>query len=123
MNYVLGFAFMVALIIGVFGKEWYSYFDHWEWEDDDRLDKNAEIVSVTSDKVLYVKNGGKYKTTVTFSDGFVYITHTTNREDGFFHYRISVDEELKKEIIKEAISCHNKTVDKILRKMEKKHCK
>ena len=123
MNYVLAFAFMVAVIIGVFGKEWYSYFDHWEWEDDDRLDKNAEIVSVTSDKVLYVKNGGKYKTTVTFSDGFVYITHTTNREDGFFHYYISVDEELKKVIIDNAIRQHGKVVDKVLKKKAKKQSK
>ena len=75
-------------------------------------DINAKIINIDTQKVQYAKNGTKYKTTVSFSDGFIFITHKTNREDGFFNYQISIDESLRISIIEKAICLHQKAVEK-----------
>ncbi len=107
-----GLFLLFLLFFAVFGRAIYSLFDHTEWDEDSEPDLNAKITDVYSEKVQYVKNGMKYKTTVTFSDGFNFITHKTNREDYIFTYQISMDEELKKEIISKAVRSHKKAVEK-----------
>lgn len=94
----------------ILGAAFRSLFDHSKWSknSDPRLD--ARIVDVKTDIVQYVKNGAKYKTTVRFSDGFIFTTHETNREDDFFSYRISISADLSKQIIANAVAAHEKAV-------------
>ena len=90
----------------------WSLFDHTGWKPNSTPDRNAKISNVKRTRVEYTKNGMKYKTTIEFSDGFYFITHKTNREDGFFTYQISIDESLQQQIIDKAILKHNKYVKK-----------
>ena len=110
-----GFAFLILVIILArplynMCNAFYNIFDHTEWEDYSKLNLNAKIVNIKTEKVQYTKNGMKYKTTVSFSDGFNFITHKTNRDDSFFSYQISIDESLQAEIISKAVLSHEKAV-------------
>ncbi|MBE6761039.1 MAG: hypothetical protein E7551_02005 [Ruminococcaceae bacterium] len=95
----------------------YHLFDHTDYDTTLPLDYNAKIVDIRSEKVQYAKNGAKYKTTVLFADGFRFITHKTKRENGFFTYQISIDEELMSKIVDKAISAHGKAVEKQIKKL------
>ena len=90
-------------------KAVWNCFDHSKVPKNALLRQDAKIVDVSSEKVQYVKNGAKYKTTVSFSDGFVFITHKTNREDNLFTYQISVDTD---EILESAIKAHDRAIKK-----------
>lgn len=94
-------------------RSFYYLFDHTECYDESLLSFEAKIVKIHTEKVKYSKNGMKYKTTVFFSDGFRFITHKTNREEGFFTYQISIDESLKQEIVEKAMRLHLKAVERI----------
>lgn len=86
----------------------WSCFDHTRKPRDFAPDANASVVDVKTERVKYLKNGAKFKTTITFSDGFQFITHKTKREDGFFKYQISIDEDLAEVILRKAFSAHAK---------------
>ena len=88
----------------------WSLLDHSKWTKHSSPNKDAFIVDVKTELVQYIKNGAKYKTTVYFSDGFVYTTHQTNREDNAFSYRISMDARLSKSILNDAVEAHNRAV-------------
>ena len=92
------------------GRSIYHLFDHTKWDECSMPDLNAKIVDIHTEKVIYVKNGAKFKTTILFSDGFRFITHKTNREDGFLTYHIDIDESLMNEIMEKSISVHKKAV-------------
>ena len=94
------------------GKSIWSEFDHARLGKNCTLKKDAKIVDVDTVRVRYLKNGAKYKTTVRFSDGFTFITHETDREDHVLSYRISIDSELYKQIIDNAIEMHDAVMEK-----------
>ena len=79
---------------------------------------SAKIVDINFEKVQYTKNGMKYKTTVSFSDGFKFITHKTNRKDSFFTYQISIDETLRQDIIEKATRLHIRAVENAYKKTQ-----
>ena len=99
----LGFGYGIYMV----GKNMHSKLDH-SFIPSTPLDPDAKIIDISSEKVIYVKNGAKYKTKVTFSDGFVFTTHKTKREDGWWTYNISIDSNLAIEIIECAINAHTK---------------
>lgn len=113
--------FFFIIIIAVFGfslcRSFYHLFDHCGWKENSNPNARAEILNISSEKVQYVKNGKKYKTTVVFSDGFYFVTHKTNREDYFFTYEISVDEDVMQEIIAKARKKHEEAVNKYYKNM------
>ena len=110
MDFIAIIALVFVLIFAL--RAFYHLFDHTKQEPYTKLDPLAEIVDIQTEKVEYSKNGAKYKTTVFFSDGFQFITHKTNRKEGFFTYQISIDDSLRKEIIESAIAAHNQAVEK-----------
>lgn len=114
-KYVMGWAIMIAFVAYCsyrIGKAIWSCFDHSNVENNAILSRDAKIVNVHSEKVQYVKNGMKYKTTVYFSDGFEFITHDTDREDELLSYRISISPELYKAIIENAKEAHDRALAK-----------
>lgn len=94
------------------GKAFWSIFDHSIVPKHSILSQDAEILDIRSEKVQYTKNGMKYKTTVYFSDGFKFVTHETDREDGFLNYQISISPELSRWIIKGATLAHDEALRK-----------
>lgn len=105
---------VVVIFFGVYFicKNIWSLFDHIKWDKDSRPSYDAKIINITSDEVRYLKGHAKYKTVIYFSDGFVFTTHKTNREEGFLSYRISIDGNLSREFVKKAIKLHEKAVRK-----------
>jgi len=75
-----------------------------------KWDPYAEIVSMQSESVIYTKNNAKLKTRVTFSDGYIFETHDTQRKDGFISYTIYLDSAEKEQILRSAILTHNAEV-------------
>lgn len=109
MDLRLAFICLVGLGIWLlcFGPEIYTWFDHTEWKTCSNPNINATIVDISSEKVQHIKNGAKFKTTVTFSDGFQFITHKTNTTAKLLTYTISVDANLRNKIIEKAVLAHN----------------
>ncbi len=109
------FGIIFLILIGYFvGRDIYWKFDHGKWSESAKPDINATIIDVSSKKVHYAKNETKYQTTVIFSDGFVFTTTKTNREENFFTYTISIDKELLSKIVELATKSHRKAIEKIM---------
>lgn len=106
---------MVIVSIGVvlynMCKSVYTWSDHYGWEENSSPDKNAKIKNITSKEVQYSRNGAKLKTTITFSDGFYFISYKTDREDKALTYKIYLSNELREKIIGSAIEQHKMSVD------------
>ena len=112
--YIIVFGSLGTLVFGwiIFSmvRSVYYLFDHTKWEEFSAPNLNAKIIDIHTEKVIYVKNGAKFKTIISFSDGFHFITHKTNRENSFLTYHINIDESLMNEIVEKAISAHEKAV-------------
>ena len=115
MGNVIGYI-MITLFLGfcIYNvvKDIGTWKDHGKWAKGAAPDPNATIVNTQVEQVKYVKNGAKYKTEITFSDGYHFISHKTNVKTGFGHYTISIDRELAEKIKANAIAYHAKAVAK-----------
>ena len=109
---------LAVLIYFVYRKQIWSLSDHSEVYHNLELKPDAKIVDIKTEKVQYVKNDVKYKTPVSFSDGFSFVTHQTDREDHFFTYNISVGSELYKQIIAKAVEAHNRALEQYMSETE-----
>ncbi len=120
---VFGFFAIRFLIVGIYGLflELWSFTEHSKWEKDAKPSLDAMICDIRTEKVQYVKNGVQYKTTVCFTDGFMYISHETEREDHAFHYNISLSDRVRKRIIEDAKEEHERKTQKYLKKQLKKN--
>ncbi len=87
-------------------------FDHTSWKPDASPSMQATITNVSHKNVQYTKNNKKIKTTVEFSDGFVFTTCLQDRENHIMSYTISIGPETGKEIVRRAIATHEKAVAK-----------
>ncbi len=103
----------VGLLYGVVGTL-YSWSDHGKWARNSAPDPNATIVDRSVSEVEFLKNGKKIKRTLTFSDGFTYVTYKTRRKDGFFTYSIGLNENDTKEFLLKAIDKHYQQVEEKL---------
>lgn len=113
--------FMCLLLLLVLGVVVYnicgdvhSWSDHYGWGKNSTPDKEAKIQNITSERVQFARNEAKFKTTVTFSDGFYFITYKTNRDNSVLTYKIYISDELKNEIINSAIKQHISAVDRFI---------
>ena len=96
--------------------EFYTWFNHYGWEENSIPNKKAKIQNITSEKVQHLKNMAKLKTKITFSDGFYFITYKTDRQRDFFIYTIFISDKHKKEIVELAKKKHMLAVDKFIAK-------
>ena len=78
------------------------------------LDYDPTVSNISSEEVKFGKTMAEYKTTVTFTDGFEYVTNKTKYDKGpvVASYKYYIDEELREEIIKDAIAAHDKAYAK-----------
>ena len=114
---VLLIVFCVGLLAITQGRQIVTKFDRTKWDRSTPTpDPNAHIVDIKTERVTYVKNKTHYKTTVIFSDNFLFMTHDTDRDDRFFTYTISLSPETTERIIKKATLAHDKEVAKLLNK-------
>ena len=104
-----GILFFSMLVASLAAYKIYTSTEHTSY-DCSKLRDNAKIVSVDI-KTVGLKGGYKYRTTVTFDDSFVYISHKgTDRTDHLLYYEISLPPHTKQEIINKAIIKHNKVI-------------
>ena len=97
-----GILFFSMLVASLVVYKIYTSTEHTSY-DCSKLRDNAKIVSVDI-KTVGLKGGYKYRTTVTFDDSFVYISHKgTDRTDHLLYYEISLPPHTKQEIINKAI--------------------
>ena len=89
----------------------YNAFSHSSVKSYENLRRDAKIVNVKRDTVGG-KNDKKIRTMVIFDDGFVFISHKTDRENHLMSYRIQVTESTAREILADAMKAHQKACDK-----------
>ena len=101
------------LFIGVIAAGIYFYIhiahDHWSPRSGQTLDANAVITDISYKQS---ELADRFKTTVTFSDGFVYSSYKTKTKLGFLKKTFSVTEEIKQEIERRAIAKHAELISK-----------
>ena len=107
---VIFIVLLILLCFWVGHKDILSNFDSSGKKSNTRLDPYADILDINIEQVQYARNDAKFKTTVTFSDTYYYETHLTHRENGFYSYTISIDQELREQILRNAIFAHNAAV-------------
>ena len=111
---VLGFAAYAVIKSGIYNMTSHSIYD-----DCEKLRENAEIITVTREIIGGRKSIKRYRTILTFDDGFKFISHKTNTENGVFTYTISIGEVINQEILNDAIEAHKKMIEKCRKKKAK----
>lgn len=116
----MGIFILFAIALIIFGiiirKNIYNSSDHHTWDKGSSPNHNAIITNVKRE-IVGSKGSSKYRTIITFSDGFTFISHDTNVENHLIYNKLSVDQELNNQIIEKAISAHNKAVNCITTKV------
>ena len=106
---ILYFILMFGLIaVGIYSFIHIAH-DHWSPRSGQTLDANAAITDVS---IKQSSLADRFKTTVTFSDGFVYSSYKTKTKLGFMKKTLSVTEEMKQEIERRAIAKHAELISK-----------
>ncbi|MBD5400885.1 hypothetical protein HDR61_04040 [bacterium] len=108
---VVFMAFVLGIVIYNTCGEVYSCFDHYGWEEISAPDKKATIQNITQEQVQYTRNKAKFKTKISFSDGFYFITYKTDRDYRILTYKIFISDELGKKIMDLAIEKHKLAVE------------
>lgn len=102
---------MLAAIAALIYKSWYDSTEHISMSEVSELRPDASPCKVER-KEIGLKGEHKYRTIVTFDDGFRYISHKTNRENHFLSYSISVPRSMNAEILSDAVAAHKKACNK-----------
>ena len=103
---------MLVIIAIIIYKDIYNSTSHVIYDGSSILKEDATIIDAER-KVVGTKGHRRLRTTLYFSDGFVFISHKTDVENLFFVYKISTTSEIDKEIINDAFTAHSKMILKI----------
>ncbi|MBE6957776.1 MAG: hypothetical protein E7447_01305 [Ruminococcaceae bacterium] len=74
------------------------------------LRRDAKIIDISSEKVG-LKGDYKFKTCITFDDGFKYYSYDTEREDHLLYYTISLSKHTTEAVIVRAKRSHECACD------------
>lgn len=104
MDSFVGFLIIVfgVLAVGIF---WgiYTCFDHWSPRDASSLNANAKVIDFSQKRF----NKYKFKSTVTFDDGFEYVSFKTKSSpSGLNRTTIYTTQEMNMDIVEKAIQKH-----------------
>ena len=108
MDVLICFLVIVMLIIGFVNwskDSWYNSRSHSSVSESTRLRADAKIIDVKSERVGY-KNNAAIRTTVTFDDGFSYISHDSERDVHLLSYTLTVSKEVLNKILHDAVAAH-----------------
>lgn len=109
-----GFFGMLIIWVGYWQfREFRTQKDCGGWNEGAKPNINAKVIDIQVERVIYTKNNAKFKTTVLFDDGYVFVSHKTDREDHTFRYKISISRETQEVIINNAITQHRIDVLKL----------
>lgn len=112
---ILVIAIVLALVCVMVYDIWKHSVGHTVVSAFCNVSPDAEICSVTSER----ESSGKQKyirTTVKFTDGVEFYTYKTRTEPGLMHINLILDNEVREEIIADAMKAH----EKLVRKQEEK---
>lgn len=113
------FGFFAVGTVAVLVTKSYRLFNHHKWENYSVPDENAKIKNVSQERVNNGRELDKLKTTISFTDGFQFITYKTEYErvGGFFSntYRLSIDTD---EVLRAAKDAH---ANAVLKKRKSSH--
>lgn len=93
-----------------------SWFDHGKWAKDACPSLAAEIVDVQSRRRDPRSNTCRFMTTVTFSDGYSFVTDVTDYEDTIQRHSLPPEGELLRQVLDYARENHEAAVRKLLDK-------
>lgn len=99
-----------SILGGIIYKDWYDSTDHVSCSDQNALRPEARIIDVQREQVG-TKGHRRWRTTVSFDDGFQYISHETQVEEFIFSYKISVTDKQNEEILIKAVVAHQKAIE------------
>ena len=109
------FLVAVILIVGLVCLfKFRTQFDQSAEIEYESLKRYAKVTDV-SVKTVGLKGNYRYRTTVTFSDGFKYTTEQTEKKDQLMTglYEISLPDNLKKQIVRKAEAAHRHAIMKL----------
>lgn len=112
MNPLICILFIVFLIVIIFLYRCFTSGDRITSSSTDNLRRNAKIIDIRQ-KTVGLKGDYKFRTIVTFDDGFEFIAHDTERDNHLLYYTISVSSDMKNEIIARATEAHNRALDSV----------
>ena len=114
---VLSIVLLILFVGGAIFLYVRKHSDRGYWEDKSKTPHlNASVVKVKTDKDHLGKNDTRYRTNVTFSDGYVFTTVRTKVQNHAFSYTISMDSKLMGEILQIADRHHTAAVIKRCKK-------
>ena len=99
----------VGIIVWLIRNKIYTSTNHINY-DSSKLTDDATIKEIKHNTVG-AKGDKVIRTTVTFSDGFRFVSHDTIRENHLFFYTLSVPEEIKKRITQTAVLAHRQALN------------
>lgn len=112
MNPLICILFIVFLIVIIFLYRCFSSGDRITSSSTDNLRRNAKIIDIRQ-KTVGLKGDYKFRTIVTFDDGFEFIAHDTERDNHLLYYTIAVSSDMKNEIIARSTEAHNRALDSV----------
>ena len=105
---------IVVFLIVIYKDEIYPSFDHKKWNEYSQPSYDAEITDIDHE-IVGIKNWTKVKTTVSFSDGFVFISFDSDIDNHFLYNTVSLKMGTKAMILEKAKAAHTEAVKKKLK--------
>ena len=90
---------------------WYNSTDHSVIECASCLRSDAKIVNIHTEKVGH-KQTSAIRTTVSFNDGFKYISHNVEKEKHLTFQKMTVTKDVMNQIILDAAKAHLEAISK-----------
>lgn len=103
--------FMCAGLAWIFYEGWYNSTAHSTTDDHSKLRADAKIINVNTERVGR-KQTSAIRTTVSFDDGFKYISHAAERKQHLTSYTLTVTKDVVNQIIMDAIKAHRAAIAK-----------
>jgi len=120
IKHPVGVVVLWVIILGVAG-----YFLWWKlkyrngcgkWDPSAQPSAGAELVKVETKKDIHTFLFSHFRTEVTFSDGYRFVSYETNKMSIGVEKKFSVNQQLQLQIAKQAVAAHEKAVQKYQQK-------
>ena len=107
--------FIFAGLAWIIYEGWYNSTAHSKVEDASKLRIDAKIINVHTEEVGR-KQTRAIRTTVSFDDGFKFISHKSEKKVYLTSYTLTVTKDVVNQIIIDAIKAHGAEITKSMNK-------